>query len=142
MSSRKAPPIHTPLLLLLTLLTLLATTQAAASSSSSSSTSTTTTTTAATSASSSSTLSPAPGTSGFTYAGCWNETTGYAQGGNVRALAGGSMASDTTLTAAKCFEFCGDGSQYAGLEYGQEYVPPFSFCWVCCSPFDVFFSKG
>ncbi|KAK7533059.1 uncharacterized protein J3D65DRAFT_634226 [Phyllosticta citribraziliensis] len=36
------------------------------------------------------------------------------------------MASDTTLTAAKCFEFCGDGSQYAGLEYGQE-------CW--CAPY-------
>ncbi|KAK7516053.1 WSC domain-containing protein [Phyllosticta citriasiana] len=113
-------------LTLLLLLLLLTPTTLAASSTSSTATSPSSSSSSLSSSSSSSTLSPAPGTSGFTYAGCWNETTGYAQGGSVRALAGGSMASDTALTAAKCFEFCGTGSQYAGLEYGQE-------CW--CAPY-------
>lgn len=112
-----------PLLSIL-LVALLFTSPTLAQSSSSSSTSSnpspsTTTTTTSDTTSPSTTLAIAPGASGYVYAGCWNETTGYAQGGGVRALAGGSMASDTTLTAAKCFDFCA-GSQYAGLEYGQE----------------------
>lgn len=31
------------------------------------------------------------GSHGYTYAGCYNETTGIASGGNVRALANGNM---------------------------------------------------
>jgi len=32
---------------------------------------------------------PGPGTDGYSYVGCWNETTGYNAAGGVRALAGG-----------------------------------------------------
>ncbi|KAK4992902.1 hypothetical protein LTR50_000808 [Elasticomyces elasticus] len=87
------------------------------------------TTSAATASSSSSspssTATVAPGTSGYSYIGCYNETTGIAGSGGVRALVGGKMEANSTMTPAICLSFCG-GSQYAGLEYGRE-------CW--CSPY-------
>lgn len=92
--------------------------------SSSASTSGTTTSTS-TSAYPSATLAINQGSSGYEYAGCWNETQGFAQGGGVRALSGGSMNATDEMTPEWCFDFCG-GSQYAGLEYGRE-------CW--CSPY-------
>lgn len=36
---------------------------------------------------------PGPNTNGYTYVGCWNETTGIRGSGGVRALANGGMVS-------------------------------------------------
>jgi len=36
-------------------------------------------------------VAPGAGVHGYSYAGCYNETTGFEAAGNVRALAGGSM---------------------------------------------------
>ncbi|OJD37026.1 wsc domain containing protein [Diplodia corticola] len=89
----------------------------------SSSTSGTTTATSSTGYPSA-TLAVNQGSKGYEYAGCWNETIGYAQAGGVRALAGTINATDS-MTPEVCFELC-DGSQFAGLEYGRE-------CY--CSPY-------
>ncbi|KAK5119512.1 hypothetical protein LTR85_007612 [Meristemomyces frigidus] len=61
---------------------------------------------------------------GYTYAGCYNETTGFAGSGGARALADMSSANNT-MTAASCLDFCSQGNngttmQYAGIEYGRE----------------------
>ncbi|KAL8673998.1 MAG: hypothetical protein Q9168_001583 [Polycauliona sp. 1 TL-2023] len=60
-----------------------------------------------------------PGTSTYTYLGCYNETTGDSSTGNRRALADGSMNATDTMTVQQCLKFCGE-EQYAGLEYGRE----------------------
>ncbi|GME24328.1 WSC domain containing protein [Neofusicoccum parvum] len=73
----------------------------------------------------SATLAVDQGSKGYTYAGCFNETQGYANGGGVRALSGGTMNATDKMTPEWCFNFCGD-VQYAGLEYGRE-------CW--CAPY-------
>lgn len=76
----------------------------------------------------SATLAVDQGSKGYTYAGCFNETQGYANGGGVRALSGGTMNATDKMTPELCFNFCGD-VQYAGLEYGRECVallPPFA----------------
>lgn len=117
-----------PLSVLLLLLALsLAQSSSAASSSSRASTATTTTVTGTSSTSSSypsATLAIDQGSKGYSYAGCYNETQGYVQGGGVRALSGGSMNATDKMTVDWCLNFC-DGSQYAGLEYGREYVSTF-----------------
>lgn len=84
----------------------------------------------------------AAGTNGYTYAGCWNETTGVEGTTGARALSGGKMVqlsqdtpsirhtilihtqeSNDTATVTSCLEYCGASNyQYAGLEYAQEYV--------------------
>ncbi|KAF2147301.1 uncharacterized protein K452DRAFT_314490, partial [Aplosporella prunicola CBS 121167] len=74
---------------------------------------------------STSTLSVISGGSEYAYIGCFNETTGYANGGNKRAITGGNMTSEDDMTPERCFDFYGD-EQYAGLEYGRE-------CW--CGPY-------
>ncbi|KAF2083635.1 hypothetical protein K490DRAFT_22228, partial [Saccharata proteae CBS 121410] len=84
-----------------------------------------------------STLSASPGNDAYTYVGCYNETTGYASGGNVRALSGGILNATTSLTPSLCLSICSGSSsstsnhryQYAGLEYGSE-------CW-CADYLDV-----
>ena len=43
-------------------------------------------------------VAPGAGTNGYTYAGCYNETTGYEAAGNVRALAGGTTVCKGFLT--------------------------------------------
>ncbi|KAI9868686.1 MAG: hypothetical protein M1813_004536 [Trichoglossum hirsutum] len=65
------------------------------------------------------------GNARYKYVGCYNETTGFEEGGRVRALAGGNMFADDAMTVAKCLAFCGS-AHYAGLEYQRE-------CW--CSPY-------
>ncbi|MCJ1356065.1 MAG: hypothetical protein MMC33_006059 [Icmadophila ericetorum] len=57
----------------------------------------------------------------YQYIGCYNETTGDAAAGNVRALAGGNMTASPTLTPQICASFCAPQT-YAGLEYADE-------CW-------------
>ncbi|KZF22373.1 WSC-domain-containing protein [Xylona heveae TC161] len=66
-----------------------------------------------------------PGSHGYTYIGCYNETTGFSAGGDVRALTGGTVNASNTMTVEQCFNICGD-QQYAGLEYTRE-------CW--CGPY-------
>ncbi|KAI5204641.1 hypothetical protein E4T42_01004 [Aureobasidium subglaciale] len=82
-------------------------------------------TSASAAASASATVVPvaAAGSNGYSYAGCWNETTSVEGTANTRALSGGKMESVTTTTVAGCLQYCGDSNyQYAGLEYAQE-------CW-------------
>ncbi|GAB7347600.1 hypothetical protein MBLNU459_g4478t1 [Dothideomycetes sp. NU459] len=75
----------------------------------------------------SSDAAPGAGSHGYTYVGCYNETTGISGGGGARALANGKMISNSTQTTETCLAYCSAASmQYAGLEYGQE-------CW--CSPY-------
>lgn len=89
------------------------------------------------------------GIDGYTYAGCWNETTGIPGGGGARALQQGQTVScisripcssrlealltcvgnqtaSNVMTIDECLSFCGDSSQYAGLEYGESAInlPP------------------
>ncbi|GAB7340950.1 hypothetical protein MBLNU457_7294t1 [Dothideomycetes sp. NU457] len=66
---------------------------------------------------------PGPAIDGYSYAGCWNETTGYTAAGGVRALAGGSMIANSTTTSSLCLDWCSQHRyQYCGIEYGRE-------CW-------------
>lgn len=89
-----------------------------------------------------------PTQAGYSYYGCYNETTGFNQAGNVRALAGNMVCflahpqdqplaslhlerilkltflletSSDSMTVASCMAFCAS-SAFAGLEYGRE-------CW-------------
>ena len=65
----------------------------------------------------------AAGSNGYSYVGCWNETTGIEGTSGARALSGGKMESVDTATVEACLEYCGASNyQYAGLEYAQEYV--------------------
>ncbi|THW96498.1 WSC-domain-containing protein [Aureobasidium pullulans] len=65
----------------------------------------------------------AAGSNGYSYVGCWNETTGIEGTAGARALSGGKMESVDTATVEACLEYCGASNyQYAGLEYAQE-------CW-------------
>ncbi|CAD0107963.1 unnamed protein product [Aureobasidium uvarum] len=78
---------------------------------------------AAASASTSVAAVAATGSNGYSYAGCYNETTGIAGTNGDRALSGGKMETGDTTTVAVCLQYCGDSNyQYAGLEYSKE-------CW-------------
>ncbi|KAF2722373.1 hypothetical protein K431DRAFT_245310 [Polychaeton citri CBS 116435] len=73
-----------------------------------------------------------PSASGYTYAGCYNETVNYPGSSGARALQDGgkSGSANNTMTPLACIEYCASGPgsngtsplQYAGLEYGRE-------CW-------------
>ncbi|KAG8629220.1 hypothetical protein KVT40_003085 [Elsinoe batatas] len=66
---------------------------------------------------------PGEGALGYSYVGCYNETTGFSNAGGVRALNSGSMISNNSQTTLSCLTFCkGNSYQYCGLEYGRE-------CW-------------
>ncbi|PSK46363.1 Kremen protein 1 [Elsinoe australis] len=66
---------------------------------------------------------PGAGLFGYSYSGCYNETTGYANAGGVRAINTGSMISNNSQTTESCLTFCkGNNYQYCGIEYGRE-------CW-------------
>jgi hypothetical protein len=58
---------------------------------------------------------------GYKYMGCYNETSGVAGSGGVRALSGGSEAQTNLMDVGTCLNFCG-GSKYAGLEYGEYFA--------------------
>ncbi|KAL2127249.1 hypothetical protein VTI74DRAFT_11048 [Chaetomium olivicolor] len=72
--------------------------------------------------------------SGYTYQGCYNETTGLPNTTGARALGGGTnLVRPGNMTVEMCLDFCktgaGDASggktgsfKYAGLEYARE-------CW-------------
>jgi len=81
--------------------------------------------TAAASSTSLSFASIVPSTISYIYIGCYNETTGDASAGSVRALAGGSMNASDSMTVELCLSICGSDT-FAGLEYGRE-------CW--CSQY-------
>ncbi|KAK4176316.1 WSC domain-containing protein [Triangularia setosa] len=67
-----------------------------------------------------------PGGQGYTYHGCFTETTNIANTTGRRALDGGiNDVRPDTMTVEKCWEFCGRGGssyKFAGLEYSRE-------CW-------------
>ncbi|KAK4973995.1 hypothetical protein LTR66_011134 [Elasticomyces elasticus] len=86
-------PFNPRLLALITICSLLLPTIFAQTSPSPSPSPSTTSVAAVSSSSSSpsSTATVAPGTSGYSYIGCYNETTGIAGSGGVRALVGGKM---------------------------------------------------
>ena len=80
-------------------------------------------TSASASATQSVVASAAPGTNGYDYIGCYNETTGIAGTSGARAITGGKMDTGDNTTVAECLQYCGQNSyQYAGLEYSKEYV--------------------
>ncbi|KAI1420608.1 WSC domain-containing protein [Xylaria sp. FL1777] len=100
-------------------------------------TTTNTTTTTTTSSPSPSPSTPSPTTalqivnsssSNYTYAGCWNETTGLSGTTGLRALGGPSEVLRGQMTVELCLDFCAHGSgqmhayRLAGLEYSRE-------CW-------------
>jgi hypothetical protein len=59
-----------------------------------------------------------PGTSPWSYYGCWNETTLTTGTNGARALAGGVQEDLTTMTAELCMSFCKSNSYtFAGIEY-------------------------
>lgn len=100
----------------------------------------------ATSPTSSASASIASGTSKWTYAGCYNETTGVNGTDGARALVG-TMETYTNMTVAACLDFCGS-DVYAGLEYSRyvalQYAEPLdsvgrmltAYCRECwCSPY-------
>jgi hypothetical protein len=65
----------------------------------------------------------AAGSDGYSYMGCYNETTGIEGTSGARALSGGKMETGNDTTVAACLQYCGDSNyQYAGLEYSKEYV--------------------
>ncbi|KAK0673252.1 WSC domain-containing protein [Cercophora samala] len=65
-----------------------------------------------------------PGGQGYTYHGCYTETTNIANTTSRRALDGGSNSVQPDLmTVEKCWDFCAKGTyKFAGLEYSRE-------CW-------------
>ncbi|TKA30489.1 hypothetical protein B0A50_02717 [Salinomyces thailandicus] len=70
------------------------------------------------------TATPLPSAHGYTYAGCYNETTRIKNAGGVRALPDMSSANNT-MTVSSCLDFCAQGNNgttmnYAGIEYGRE----------------------
>ncbi|KAK0729160.1 WSC domain-containing protein [Apiosordaria backusii] len=73
------------------------------------------------------------GAQGYTYHGCYTETTNIANTTGKRALDGGiNSVQPDNMTVQKCWEFCGGkGSsgqtyKFAGLEYARE-------CWCAQS---------
>ncbi|KAI0974545.1 WSC domain-containing protein [Xylaria arbuscula] len=69
--------------------------------------------------------------SAYSYAGCWNETSGLAGTTGLRALDGPSEVLPGEMTVQKCLDFCAHGNsstgaahayRLAGLEYSRE-------CW-------------
>lgn len=79
------------------------------------------TTSAAASASASVVATAAAGSDGYSYMGCYNETTEIAGTSGARALSGGKMETGNDTTVAACLQYCGDSNyQYAGLEYSKE----------------------
>ncbi|KAK6340482.1 hypothetical protein TWF730_002233 [Orbilia blumenaviensis] len=71
------------------------------------------------------TLAVHPGSSGYGYLGCYNETLDTT---NDRAIYGGNVTKSTDMTVDKCLDVCKKGGSfnYAGLEYTSE-------CW--CGPY-------
>ncbi|KAG8675140.1 hypothetical protein FPOAC2_01184 [Fusarium poae] len=71
-----------------------------------------------------------PGSDGYKYYGCYNETTQIQDSAEDRALADGThLVKAGKMTVPMCLEFCtSNGTQYkyAGLEWSRE-------CW--CSPY-------
>jgi hypothetical protein len=68
-----------------------------------------------------------PGTSPWSYYGCWNETTLITGTNGARALGGGVQEDLTTMTAELCMSFCKSNSfTFAGIEY-TKYVSS-EFC--------------
>ncbi|KAH8792446.1 WSC domain-containing protein [Hyaloscypha finlandica] len=62
-----------------------------------------------------------PGTSPWSYYGCWNETTLITGTNGARALGGGVQEDLTTMTAELCMSFCKSNSfTFAGIEYTKE----------------------
>lgn len=62
-----------------------------------------------------------PGSSDYTYKGCYNETANLPDTPGTRALSPGtSRVSPDELTPETCLAFCASGSHtYAGLEYSR-----------------------
>jgi hypothetical protein len=82
-----------------------------------------TTSAAAAAASSSVVATAAAGSNGYSYMGCYNETTDIEGTSGARALANGKMDTGNDTTVASCLQYCGDSNyQFAGLEYSKEYV--------------------
>ncbi|KAK6000723.1 hypothetical protein QM012_003448 [Aureobasidium pullulans] len=93
-----------------------------------------TTTATSTSAIHSVVASAAPGTNGYDYIGCYNETTGVPGTAGTRAITNGKMDTGDNTTVAECLQYCGQNSyQFAGLEYSKE-------CW-CGSNLSPFSNK-
>ncbi|RVD86715.1 uncharacterized protein DFL_004977 [Arthrobotrys flagrans] len=70
------------------------------------------------------TLAVGPGSLGYVYLGCYNETLDIT---NDRAIYGGNVTKSTDMTVEECLEACkGRNYDYAGLEYTSE-------CW--CGPY-------
>ncbi|KAK6522495.1 hypothetical protein TWF281_001941 [Arthrobotrys megalospora] len=71
------------------------------------------------------TLAVRPGSLGYAYLGCYNETLDVT---NDRAIYGGNVTKSTDMTVQKCLDICktSGNSNYAGLEYTSE-------CW--CGPY-------
>jgi hypothetical protein len=61
-----------------------------------------------------------PGSRGYVYYGCFNETTLINGTGGRRALSGGIMEAQDTMTVSMCIDYCNmDGYKFAGLEYQE-----------------------
>lgn len=62
-----------------------------------------------------------PGSSDYTYKGCYNETANLPDAPGTRALSPGtSQVSPDEMTPETCLAFCASGSHtYAGLEYSR-----------------------
>ncbi|KAK6345053.1 hypothetical protein TWF718_006991 [Orbilia javanica] len=70
------------------------------------------------------TLAVGPGSLGYVYLGCYNETLDIT---NDRAIYGGNVTKSTDMTVEKCLGACKERNyNYAGLEYTSE-------CW--CGPY-------
>ena len=99
-----------PILILTLILALAASAQGAAT--------TTSTSPTASSPPTSTGASIFPGTSTWTYYGCYNETTLLNGTNGLRALNGGVMETLDTLTVQTCLTYCaGNSYAFAGLEY-------------------------
>ncbi|KAK3354638.1 WSC domain-containing protein [Neurospora tetraspora] len=91
-----------------------------------------------TSTSSPATATIAPGTNGYKYIGCYNETTALSgTGSGTRALYGGiNEVLPGEMTVEKCLGFCKSGMKeekgyrFAGLEYSRE-------CWCATQLFSL-----
>ena len=70
-----------------------------------------------------------PGTSTYTYQGCYNETTNINGTDGARALSNGASESVQNMTVESCIAFCEVRSYtFAGLEYTRFFSPS---VWLC-----------
>jgi hypothetical protein len=61
-----------------------------------------------------------PGSQGYVYYGCYNETTLINGTGGRRALSGGIMEASDVMTVSTCIDYCSSsGYRFAGLEYQE-----------------------